>query len=499
MRPMKILMVTPEMAPFAKVGGLGDVLQALPKALIEAGHDVRICIPLYGNIKPQSHWKVFENVEVRLGGHTRICRVWEMIDEGYPVVYFIEYNQYFERYEVYAGPWGAHFDNSERFTFLSRASLDLCYNLNWIPDVIHGHDWTTGLLPVYLNTVEYGKPLGKTATVFTVHNLEHHGVFDKNVLGFAGIPFSEFRADSLESMGSVNFMKGALYHSTKITTVSPTYAREIQTPEFGCGLHHVLKFKAADLIGILNGIDDKEWNPETDPYLPCNFSVRTLDGKRVCKETVQNHFGLPVLGDIPLFGVVSRFYAQKGLDVLISLLPNFLDNMKAQVVVLGTGEWGMEEGFRNLQRLYPNQLALCIGYNNQLAHWIEAGCDFFIMPSRFEPCGLNQMYSMRYGTLPIVRKTGGLADTVENYNEDTIQGTGFVFQDFTSKAIYNTLGWACATYYDRPDHYRQLQLNAMQKDFGWSRSASLYESVYKWAIDARKEVFSTEVSSVPNP
>ena len=484
MQVMKILMVSPEFHPYAKVGGLGDVVGALPKYLARLGHDVRVCLPLYGNIQPKPNWKAYENIPVYLGGHCRICRIWET-QENSVTIYFIEYAQYFDRHEIYAGPWGAHADNGERFTFLTRAAIDLCYAFQWHPDVIHAHDWTTGLLPVYLNTTERFKPLGQAASVFTIHNLQHQGIFNPDILAYAGIPYSEYRSDSLESVGCVNFMKGAIYHSTKLTTVSPNYAREIQTPEYGFGLHTILKFKSADLVGILNGIDDDIWNPQTDPYIPANYSIKNFSGKKICKLTLQKECKLEVNPNVFLLGVISRLYQQKGLDVLMDILPYLCQNLKLQVIVLGSGEASWESRLKELAQAFPNQIATHIGYNTTLAHRIEAGIDAFIMPSRFEPCGLNQMYSMRYGSLPIVRNTGGLTDSVKSLDENTENGCGFVFENLTNDALYNSIGWACATYYDRPKLFRKMQKCAMQQDFSWHCAAKKYEQVYQWAIQKR--------------
>ena len=477
-------MASPECYPYAKVGGLGDVISALSKYLQRLGHDVRVCLPLYGSISVQAAWKAYNDVPIHLGNRHYLCRVWATKDHSI-TYYFVEYQKYFQRKEIYAGPWGPHFDNGERFSFFSKAVIDLCYHFKWYPDVLHCHDWTTGLIPVMLNTCEINRPMGKTASVFTIHNLEHQGLFSPDLLAYAGIPFSEYRPDSLESMGAINCMKGAIFHSTKVSTVSPTYAQEIQHPPLSCGLHDCLKFKAADLIGILNGIDDELWDPSSDPSLPANYSQNNLSGKAICKQTLQQSLHLTVKPTIPIFGVISRLYYQKGLDMLMDILPKLFSQMQIQIVVLGSGEPSWEDRFRNLANQYPRQMHTHIGYDSDLAHLIEAGSDFFIMPSRFEPCGLNQMYSMRYGTLPIVHHTGGLADTVCSLDENTTRGTGFVFYELTHDALFNTIGWACATYYDKPQVIADMQQQAMQKDFSWGSSARQYERVYNWALQQR--------------
>ncbi len=487
----KILMVTPELAPYAKVGGLGDMVSSLAKALDNLGHDVRVVLPLYGCVPFSTEWKVLEGPLYVHLGKVEFCKVWEGLYPGTQVkIYFLEYNKYFHRPEVYSGPWGGHMDNHERFTFLSRASLDLCYILNWIPDIIHCHDWTTGLVPVYLNTRERGQLLSKSASIMTVHNMQHQGIFGKDTIGFAGLPESTYRADCLEALGNVNMLKGGLFNATKITTVSPHYAQEIQTPSYGYGLEGLLQYRAADLIGILNGIDVQEWDPTTDPWIPKNFSAEDFLGKAVCKKALQEKLGLEVKADIPVFSAVARMYEQKGLDLLADILPGLMKTMRLQVVIVGLGDPSLQSWFQDLACRYPGRLGVYIGYDHKLVHLVEAGSDFFVMPSRFEPCGLTQLYAMAYGTLPIVRATGGLVDTVENYKEGSGQGTGFVFNEASGHALYYTMGWACSTYYDRPKELRALQVNAMKKDFSAEASAKKYVDVYRWAIEAKKKIRS---------
>ncbi len=477
---MKILMASPECYPFAKVGGLSDMVASLSKYLKRLGHDVRVILPLYGSIHPQKDWIFYDDIPIRLGNHEQRCRIWKCRKDV--IFYFIEYNQYFGSDNIYACE-----NNGERFAFFSCAILDVCKIFAWIPDVIHCHDWTTGLIPVYLNTREKESKLRTTSTVFTIHNLEHQGLFAPDILDYAGIPFSEYRSDSLEALGAVNFMKGALYHATKLTTVSPRYAKEIQTKDLGCGLDDVLRFKAADLIGILNGIDEDLWNPATDTFIASAYSSKDLSGKTICKKALQQRLGLPEY-DIPLLGVISRLYHQKGLDVLLDILPDLFKHIDLQFVFLGSGEPSWEERLNYLTSQFSEKMRVYIGYENSLAHQIEAGCDIFVMPSRFEPCGLNQMYSMRYGTLPLVRITGGLADTVENYDEKTGKGCGFCFEQLSHQSLYNTIGWACATYFDNRDNFEKMRLRAMAKNFSWHTSAQQYECVYNWAVEQRKGI-----------
>jgi starch synthase len=420
-------------------------------------------------------------------GHEAFARSWNVALEGQATQFiFIEYDKYFHRGEVYAGPWGEHQDNSERFTFLSRASLDYCNKVGWVPDVVHLHDWPCGLVPVYLNTRDKDTPLGAAASVFTIHNLQHQGIFGKEVIDFAGLPYDVFRPDGLEALGNVNMMKGGIYHATKITAVSPTYAQEIQTPEHGCGLNHVLRFRSADLVGVLNGIDTDVWNPSKDALLPHNYTSRDFSGKALCKQALQKSVGLAEDAHVAVFGVVARLYWQKGLDLLAAIIPRLLHDMHIQLVILGTGDQHLEHRLLELSYHFPGRLAVYIGYDNTLAHLIEAGADFFVMPSRFEPCGLNQMYSMTYGTPPVARATGGLVDSVIQYNEHSKTGTGFLFDHATEDALYYAMGWACSTYYDRPGDCLLLRVNGMDQDFSWTNSALTYENVYRWAIDARR-------------
>lgn len=461
---------------------------ALPRELAALGHDVRIVCPAYGSVR--AHGPRAARVEplgVDVGAQAHWARTWETTLPGAPVpVYLLEHDTFFARPEVYAGPWGSHADNGQRFAFLCRGALALCQQLDWIPDVVHGHDWTTGLLPVYLNTTLRHTPLGRTASIFTIHNLEHQGYCDPGLLDFARIPREEFRSDSLESSGAVNLMKAGLYHSTKLTTVSPTYAEEIQTPAGGWGLDDVLRFRAADLIGVLNGIDTAAWNPATDKYLPRRYTPDTvLAGKAACKAALQARLGLSADPHVAVFGVVARFAQQKGLDLLAEALPHIVDRMHVQFAILGSGDPGLEHALRWVAGQFPGKVGAWIGYDNELSHLVQGGADCFVMPSRSEPCGLTQMYAMRYGNVPLARATGGLIDTIEQYVEGSGKGTGFLFQDATAPALYNTVGWACATYYDRPSEFQRLRQNGMAQDFSWKHSAGRYVDIYRWAIEQR--------------
>jgi starch synthase len=498
--PLKILFVTPEVEPFVKIGGLADMVGALPKDLAKLGHDVRVVCPAYGSVKRDDNWRALpEPLGVDVGFAAQWARTWETVLPGSEVpVYFLENHDHFARPEVYTGPWGSHADNDMRFAFLCRGALALCEQLEWIPEVIHCHDWTTGLLPMMLNTTLRDSAIGRAATVFSIHNLEHQGWSPTRVVDFARLPWSEVLRDGIESNGMVNLMKAGLCHATKLSTVSPTYAGEIRTAEGGFGLDGVLRFRAADLVGILNGIDDS-WDPARDRTLPANYSAADLAGKAACKAKLQERFGLERLPGVPVYGVVSRLAAQKGLDLLAEALPAVMDGMNVQLVLLGNGDSRLENAFRWAAGAYPGRCGVHIGFDGKLARLIQAGSDFFVMPSRAEPCGLTQMYAMRYGTVPIVRATGGLVDTVQNFIEGRPEGTGFVFGDATVAALRDTMGWACATYYDRPVEFAGLRQRAMAQDFSWRASAAHYLDLYRWAVQARRGASPGQPSKLSNP
>ncbi|MBM3872654.1 MAG: glycogen synthase GlgA [Verrucomicrobia bacterium] len=484
----KILFVAPEVDPFVKVGGLADMVGALPKALAELGHDVRIVCPLYRSVRRLGFWRPrAEPLGIDVGPSALWARTWETSLPGAAVpCYFIENDALYGRAGVYGEGNTSYPDNDRRFIALSRAALTLCLQLDWIPDVVHAHDWTTGWVPVLLNTVLRDSPLGGAASVFTVHNLEHQGYAAREAVDYARIPPSEFHPRSLEALGAANPMKGGLYHATKITTVSPTYAQEIRRPESGCGLDDVLRFRGADLIGILNGIDPDAWNPATDATLPARYGPGDLAGKAVCKDALQRQLGLAAAPEAPLFGVVARLVHQKGLDLLAEALPALLATHPLQIALLGSGDPALEDAFRRLATANPGRVGVRIGFDAALARLVQAGSDAFIMPSRSEPCGLTQLYAMRYGTPPVVRATGGLIDTVTPYDEATGGGLGFRFHEATAAALAGAVGSACATYRDRPAHFAALRERGLRGDFGWGPSAAAYAQVYDWAVHARR-------------
>jgi len=484
--PLKVLMVATECAPFVKTGGLGDVVSALPKALARRGHDVRVVIPLYAGMP----WREFEVLEGALmvpmwfGMARAGVRLGRLPRSEVPV-YLLEYHQYYDRSSLYGAGGEAYGDNLERFTFLARGALELTRALGWVPDVVHANDWQTALLPVYLNTLEWGQPLHGSASVYTIHNLAYQGVFDGGALFITGLGQEHYNPDEFEHFGVMNLTKAAFHHSTLLSTVSPTYASEIRTPEYGCGLDGVLAARGADLRGILNGIDEEEWNPAADRYIAARFDASDLAGKAICKRALQQEAGLPIDEAVPLFAFIGRMTSQKGVDVLMRTMPRIL-RWDLQFVLLGTGDPETENFFAHLAAEYPDRFAAWLYFDDERAHRIEAGADFFLMPSRFEPCGLSQMYSLLYGTLPIVRATGGLLDTVQNYDQRDGSGTGFVFHDLDPDSLANTVGWALSTWYDRSPHIRTLRKNAMAQDFSWDRAALEYEGLYGDAYRKRR-------------
>jgi starch synthase len=479
-----ILFAASECAPFVKAGGLGDVVGALPAALQKLGHDVRIVLPRYGFVSTKGMKRHDAPLGVPLGAGEAWAGVVETRLPGTEVpVYFLEHDALFGRPYIYDPPGGLALDSLSRFAFLSRGALQLCKYLAWIPDVVHVHDWPTALVPVYMHTLEAAHPIGRAASVLTIHNVAHQAKFDAKEYAATQLPWSEMRADSLEDYGAVSPLKGGLFHATKLVAVSPRYAYEIRTPEGGAGLDGLLRFRGGDLLGILNGIDEDVWDPRTDAAIAAPFDADDLSGKAACKRALQREMGIAEIADVPLIGIVSRLTAQKGSDVIADALPRILA-LGAQVVVLGAGAPALEARYRATSEAGGDRMRAWIGYSDGLAHRIEAGSDLFLMPSRFEPCGLNQMYSQRYGTLPIVRATGGLVDTVESYDAATGEGTGFVLDDLDVDSLVATTAWAIATYRDA-HAFRAMQRRAMKKHFGWNEAAARYADVYEWAIARR--------------
>ena len=461
-------MVASEAAPFAKTGGLADVLMALPRALARLGHAVDVIIPRYRGVPDGARAGVLKVID---GSTARETQVYAVTSHGVRTL-FVDHPAYFDRDGLYGHSGEDYPDNAARFAFLSRAALAWAGQLDHSYDLIHAHDWQAGLVPV----------LHRGLTVFTVHNLAYQGLFDAEWLPRLGLGDELLSVGALEFWGQLSLLKGGIVFSRVVTTVSPRYAEEIQTGEFGCGFDGILRGRGADLVGILNGIDYDEWNPETDRYVGAPYDAAHLDGKRVAKRRLLEALGLPSGErdlDRPVVGMVSRLVDQKGFDLITPAADDLL-RLDAVYVLLGSGDRRYEELWQSLAAAHPDRIAVRIGFNEAMAHQIEAGADLFLMPSRFEPCGLNQMYSLRYGTVPVVRAVGGLFDTVQNVDLATGTGTGFTFRPYTPAALVGALRQAIRTYHDR-DAWRRIQAAGMALDLSWGNSARRYVEVYERA------------------
>jgi len=484
----RVLFVTPECAPLAKVGGLADVVAALPKTLRRMGCDVRVVMPLYSSIARQRHGiQVDGSACIHLGGGVEH---WVGVHtgrlDGDVPVWLVDFADYFARPGIYGDSGGEYRDNAFRFALLSKAALQLCKDRAFLPQVMHLHDWPAALSAVFLKTWDrIASPLSTCASVLTIHNIGYQGKYPGDAFGYFGVGQEHFNSETFEDYGQVNLLKAGVRFADAITTVSPTHLHEILSPEGGLGLAPYLTSRTQEMTGILNGVDYEHWSPEVDPLLPARYSAHDMQGKAVCKETLQRYLGLEPRPDLPLFGIISRLAPQKGIDLLARTLPAALTNLELQLAVLGNGEPEYEDFFRWLQWGHRGRAACHIGFSEELSHMIEGGADFFLMPSLYEPCGLNQIYSMRYGTLPVVRTTGGLKDTVESYDQDSGEGTGFRFDDTTDSALYNTIAWAVSTWFERPDDIQRLRRQAMARDFSWDASARQYLEVYGRAVEHR--------------
>ena len=487
----RVMMVSSEAVPFAKAGGLGDMVGALADALTRLGHDVRVVLPRYYSIDLGRLRRIGDPLGVPLGGGEEWCAVYEARAPGSGVpVYLLDHQGFYGRDGIYGPRSKPDFkDNVRRFALLCRGALQLARVLDWVPQVVHAHDWPGALAPVYLNTVEHAGPFAATGSVLSIHNLGYQGVFDKVEYPTVGLPWELFHGAGFEFHDRVNLLQAGLLAADVLTTVSPTYATEIQTPAFGHSLDALLRHRHADLFGVLNGMDYEEWDPETDPYLVATYSGRAWKlGKARNKAAVQEAFGLTVDPEVPLYGMVSRLVDQKGFGALCGpahgKLASMCTDFDLQFAILGTGDAWCERELSSLAERFP-RLGVHIGFDERLAHLVQAGSDFFLMPSAYEPCGLTQMYALRYGTLPIVRRTGGLADTVVNYDQATGDGTGFVFDLLTPAAIYDTVGWSLWAWHHRPQHLDAMRKRAMKVRYSWDDAAVRYGELYQGAIDRR--------------
>ena len=476
-----VLIVGSEAQPFAKTGGLADVLGALPPALARLGWDVTVALPRYRGV---SAGTLAESFPVSVGGYTRDAGFYEAPLESGARAVLVDCPDLYDREALYGVDGTDYPDNARRFAFLARAALEYGGRRGTGPTVVHAHDWQAGLALVYLRTRYADHPtLGGTPGVLTIHNLAYQGLFAPDWLPRLDLGWDELAIDRLEYWGRISFLKGAINAAGVITTVSPRYADEIQTPELGFGFDGILRARRTDLAGILNGIDMREWDPAHDPHLPAPYDVNDLSGKPEAKRALLRRYGLQAdeaAMKRPLIGMVSRMVDQKGLD-LIAALERDLPRLDAGFVVLGTGEPRYQDFWRGLAAAHPDRIGARIGFDESLAHLIEGGADLFLMPSHFEPCGLNQMYSMRYGTVPVVHAVGGLSDTVRDYAPRRAKPTGFVFHQYSPAALLEVLARALALFTD-PRKWRALQIAGMQQDFSWDRSAQEYVKIYERAL-----------------
>jgi len=476
---LRTLLCSSEAVPFAKTGGLADVAGALPKALVKLGHDVRLMLPKYGSIDAGkiASESAGPPIEVHLGG--RSVRVGIETSDAIPgvVTYLVDCPEYFDRDGLYGQS-----DDAERFALFCRAALEFLRAGDWKPDVIHGNDWQTALVPVFLKTIYAGDPaLSGIGTLHTIHNLAYQGIFPPLALDAVGLDRSFLTMDRLEFYGQANFLKGGLVFADLLNTVSEKYAEEIQTPEYGERLEGILAKRRGSLFGILNGLDYEAWNPATDTFIAANYSGDHLGPKAANKAALQKQMNLPERPEVPLFGIVSRLAGQKGLDVLSEALPHLL-TLDVQFALLGTGEQHYHDLLSRIAGQHPDKAAVALTFDNALAHQIYAGCDMFLMPSYYEPCGLGQMISLRYGTIPVVRETGGLADTIADFDPKTGEGNGFSFADHSEVALLGAMARGIEVMRN-PRVWDRLVQNAFASNFSWERSAEAYADLYQRAAD----------------
>ena len=484
----KVLFITPEVTPLAKTGGLGDVAGGLPPALAALGLDIRLVMPLYGHIDREIHNLSYSGLElaVPVAGEMKPCRVWQGQVDGCPV-YLLGNEQYFSRPGLYGDVYGDFGDNLERFVFLCRGAVELARALDWPAQVVHAHDWQAALLPAYLATRPFDLgPLESAAGIITIHNLAFQGIYPRHDFYLTGLPPYMDNVEGAEYWGNISLLKAGLMTAKAITTVSPTYAHEIQTPELGMGMEGVLRRRSQDLYGIINGVDYSQWSPETDPLLPASYSAVDLGGKAQCRRALLEAFGLDATqpGGL-LMGFIGRLTPQKGVS-LIAEAGEALLEQGAKLALLGTGDADLEAALSRLAARHPGRVGLKLTFSEHLAHLLQGGSDLMLMPSFFEPCGLNQMYALRYGTPPLVHATGGLKDTVTPFGQAGGRGTGFVFNRFDQEAFVEKTKEA-GRVFAQPEAWRRLMLNGMAQDFSWTASARRYLELYRATAQRREE------------
>jgi starch synthase len=463
-------MVASEATPYATTGGLADVVGSLPREIAALGHQVAVVMPRYQRVEAVPSRAVWENLTIRLGPRNYRTSIYQAVDTPLPF-YFLDYPPFYERSHLYGNTKGDYPDNHLRFALLARAAFEVARNL-FRTDIFHCHDWQAGLVPLYLHTLMASDPtfLG-CRTLLTIHNLVYRGLFKPDVLPEIGLSAAFFRPDRLEFYGDISYLKAGLVYADALNTVSPTYAKEIQTPEYGAGLDGLLRARRSVLSGILNGADYERWNPQTDPSIAARYSLEDLSGKRACKKALIEEMGLPAEAmKRPLLGIVSRFTEQKGCDLILRMAEE-LFGLNCYLVALGSGEAHFEESFSKLAAERPDRASVHIGYDVGLSHRIEAGSDIFLMPSRYEPCGLNQIYSLRYGTPPVVRATGGLEDTID-------ESTGFKFRDYSVEALLAAVTRSVQAWADCKAWEERMR-DGMSRDFSWKRSAQAYSDLYE--------------------
>ncbi len=487
-KSLRVLFVTSEAVPFAKTGGLADVAGALPKFLQSLGCDVRVVMPYYRMVRDSGYpiQSLREEIEVPVGEETIKADLYRgQLNQEIPV-YFIGRDEFFDREYLYSTPKGDYFDNAERFIFFTRAALTLSRHIGLSPEIIHHHEWQTGLIPAYLKSIYRSDPFfSRSADVFTIHNIAYQGLFKKEKFGLTDLPPEMYNPEGIEFWERINFMKAGIVYADVINTVSRKYSEEIQTGEYGYGLEGILRKRGQDVFGILNGVDYQDWDPSRDPQLAARYDLNDISGKKECKRDLLKEFHLPAsLENFPLLGVISRLADQKGFDLLAEIIDE-LFTLNVGFVLLGTGEQKYHDLFNQVAVKYPGKAGIRIAYDDRLAHKIEAGADIFLMPSKYEPCGLNQIYSLRYGTIPVVRATGGLDDTIVNYDPATGGGNGFKFFRYDASECLEKIKTAISFYHQR-ERWRQLLRNAMTADFSWKRSAEAYFQLYHTALEKKQ-------------
>ncbi|MCC6543914.1 MAG: glycogen synthase GlgA [Nitrospirae bacterium] len=481
-KKLTILYCTPEVTPFSKTGGLGDVAGSLPRALSSAGCDVRIITPKYAGISDSTYKlkKVIDNIPVRIGTREEAGGLYEGKLPGSKVpVYFVSSSKYFLRKDLYQENGKDYDDNLERFSFFSMMALHSMGYMGCQPDIIHCNDWQTALIPVYLKTVMKAMDIG---TLFTIHNIGYQGLFKREQLPITGLDWKLFNIKGLEYFGQINLLKGGIIYSDIVTTVSPSYSREIQTEEYGCGLEGVLQERRKDLYGIINGVDYDEWDPSQDNHISVNYSIKTIGRKKECKKELQKKCGLPVK-DKPLIGMVSRLDDHKGYDILAEIMDELMQ-LDVQMVMLGTGKAKYQDLFKKYEKKYPDKLSLNLFFDNTLAHMIEAGSDLFLIPSKYEPCGLSQLYSLKYGTIPVAHKTGGLSDTITDFVPSAVadnKATGFLFSHYSPDDLLKAVLLSLYVYEDKAT-WKKLVTTGMKADYSWTQPAREYIRLYEKLI-----------------